>query len=188
MSSDVGVFYRISLNNLYWLVDKGAVTINRPDADTDSGETGTFSIDLNRPVRSPRESELCNEGNSVDSHRVYSSSRMSQQTEGADKENYGSRDALTRKSALLASKDLMMPNGSNRQLRRSLDLDDKPILGSVAVHWENLHPSLTPQSWVGKGDPNATDKYKEVGASVSAMCLNLSLLILQSSVCTILMR
>lgn len=40
---------------------------------------------------------------------------------------------------------------------------DRPILGTVAAHWNEEEPSrISPKWWDGNGIPNSTNKYKEV--------------------------
>ncbi|XXG74534.1 hypothetical protein AAC387_Pa07g3232 [Persea americana] len=40
--------------------------------------------------------------------------------------------------------------------------DDRPIVGSVAAHWNDDEPShIPPKQWDGNGIPNSTTKYKE---------------------------
>lgn len=50
--------------------------------------------------------------------------------------------------------------------------DDRPIVGSVAAHWNDDKPShISPMSWDGNGIPNSTNKYKEVLILISLfMC------------------
>ena len=39
---------------------------------------------------------------------------------------------------------------------------DRPILGTVAAHWDADEPHEPPKLWGGNGIPNTTTKYKEV--------------------------
>ncbi|XXG65804.1 hypothetical protein AAC387_Pa05g3419 [Persea americana] len=53
-----------------------------------------------------------------------------------------------------------IPNG-NSYTGKCSD-DDRPILGTVAAHWNDDEPSdIPPKSWDGNGIPNSTNKYKE---------------------------
>ena len=58
------------------------------------------------------------------------------------------------------------PKGCHKDLAftRLLDinLEDRPIFGTIADHWEAASWSTKRQAWDGKGIPNSTNKYKEV--------------------------
>lgn len=58
------------------------------------------------------------------------------------------------------------PKGCHKDLAftRLLDinLEDRPIFGTIADHWEAASWSTKRQTWDGKGIPNSTNKYKEV--------------------------
>jgi hypothetical protein len=49
-----------------------------------------------------------------------------------------------------------------KSVQSSRSIEDRPILGTVAAHWNNLSSSSTQKWWDGKGIPNSTNKYKEV--------------------------
>ena len=61
------------------------------------------------------------------------------------------------------------PKGCHKDLAftRLLDikLEDRPIFGTIADHWEAASWSTKRQAWDGKGIPNSTNKYKEASCS-----------------------
>ncbi|MCO5605076.1 hypothetical protein L7F22_059254 [Adiantum nelumboides] len=52
------------------------------------------------------------------------------------------------------------PNSTHSQGSPTILDEDRPILGTVAAHW-NSSSSSTKKWWDGKGIPNSTNKYKE---------------------------
>ena len=130
----------------------------RIDISTDSGETATFSIDLNRADSPPQENSA--NLDAAESKHASSVKPATRQT-AADKENRSSRESPAsskKRSGSRTPDKSSSPSEFSQYIRKSLEIspENRPIMGSVAVHWENMHPSLTPKPKI----TNSTTNYE----------------------------
>lgn len=157
----------------------------RIDISTDSGETATFSIDLNRADSPPQENSAnLDAADSKDASSVRAATRHPERA--ADKENRSSREspASSKKRSGSRTPDKSpSPSEFSQYIRKSLEIspENRPIMGSVAVHWENMHPSLTPKPKI----TNSTTNY-EVHNSPKLQLLLYQCQNLRFDFCTIL--
>lgn len=103
-----------------------------------------------------------------DSNQISGELRESLEFEGTSAPRSGDRV----KETIQDSNSENYDSASAKTPHYGRSLGDRPIIGLVASHWNNVEPShISPKWWDGNGIPNSTNKYKEVFLLVALFLL-----------------